>query len=299
MRCIALAIAATGLATAAPAARADDAARLALAREVLQVTHLAEKVRGLLPVLVPAVRQELAREMVDAPKREAAVRRVQAPSPEDLDLLMDEVAALYARELTEEDLSNALAFYRTPSGRNMLAKEAEIGGAIGTLAQHWAITLADRIAAERSSTAASRPAQGWREDDIAASDRAAVLQRYIDPMDRPEWTALRSVTLATLIAGLCRDVRLDQGVLDTFLATSGLDAVSMGDMESMNAIVAPAFSYFDDDRLKLVCAASDHLFGPNGRLVPNLLSGGNGLPKTSGHGYLSIPAFTSVPHGKG
>jgi uncharacterized protein len=287
------------LAAAGSPVRADDANRLKLAKDILNLTHLDDKIRGVLPSLAPSVRQALSREMVDPAASEKAVRVVQAPSPGDLASLMDDVAALYARELTEQDLSDILAFYHTASGQDMLAKEPEIGGAIGMLALQWAITLANRsVSGVDGTTAASTPGN-WREAYIATPSRAAVLQQYIDPMDKPEWTALRTVTLAQLVAGGCRGVQLNQSTLKDFWHSSGLDIVTIGDLEMMNAVVAPAFNYFDSDRMKLVCAASDSLFGPKGRLVPDLLSSGDGVPKGSGSGYVRVPAVTGFAHGKG
>lgn len=287
------------LVAAGSSARGDGGSRLKLAREIVDVTHLADKIRGLLPSLAPTVRHALSQELVDAATSEKAVLLVQNPSPEDLGQLMDRVAALYARELTEKDLSDALAFYRTPSGRDMLAKEAEIGGAIGAVAVNWAVTLANRTAADSAKAKPSPASDRWRVEYITAPSRAAVLREYLDPMEKPEWTALRTVTLAKLIAQRCRGVQLNERVLYDFWHRSGLGAVDSGGLDLMNAVVAPAFSYFDVDRLKLVCAASDDLFGANGRLVPNLLSSGDGLPNGIERGYIPVPAITNVPHGKG
>lgn len=302
MRRIAATVLTVTLAVASPA-QSDDGNRLKLARQLVDVTHLAEKIRRILPTLTPSIEQALSREMVDAATREKATLLIQASPSEDFDRLMDQVAALYARELTDEDLSNILAFYQTPSGRDMLAKEAEIGGAIGTLAFHWAVTLADRAVADRagaeSATTTVSAADRWRAEYIAAPSRAAALQQYFDPMEKPEWTALRTITLAKLIAERCRGVRLNEGVLGNLWHRSGLDAASVDDLGLMSAIVAPTFSYFDANQLKLVCAASDDLFGNKGRLVPDLLSSGDGLPMGFENGYVRVPTITGLPHGKG
>lgn len=286
-------------------ARADDVTRLSLARQIVDVTHVTDKLRGLLPGLAPALRQALSSELVDPATADAVVERVLRPSREDLDHLSDDIAALYARELSEEDLSGILAFYRSRSGRDMLAAETAIGGAISVLAQHWAFALADRVAtAAKTTTVAGATTdvpdpQRWRQEYIAVPDRAAILQDYTDPMERPEWTALRTVTLAKLIAERCRGAYLDQRVLGRYLDGSGLEALAIGDLDGVKAVVAPAFSYFDADRLKLVCAAAGFLFGDKGKLVPNLVSAGTGVPSTWRRGYLTVSPFTAFPHGRG
>ncbi len=298
MRGVAATLVIIVLVLSASRARADDTNSLKLAREIVGVTHLAEKIRGLLPLLGTPLRHALSQEAIDPARIELAVSRVQSPSTEDLDRLVDEVAALYARELTEEDLANALAFYRTTSGQNMLAKEAEIGDRIGVLAQHWAIDLADRAVAAQPSRDTPADAR-WRRDYIAVPSRAAVLQRFVDPMDKPQWTALRTVTLANLIADQCLRSQLDDHVLAGYVHETGLDEISVHDLDTVALIIAPEFSYFDDEQLRLMCAAADDLFGNAGRLVPHLVSAGSGTPAIPNRGFFPVTIFMGFPHRRG
>ncbi len=303
MRWIAATLLALTLAGAVPSARADDASRLKLARDIVGVSHLADKLKGLTPLLVWQVRQALLQKGdADPPQIDAALHRFQDSSSADIDRFVDDVAVVYANDFTEEDLANLLAFYRTPTGQNLLAKEAEIAVAIASASKRWAKDIGDRVAADVAKATSKDPMldpQRWRKEYIAIPARAAILQRFIDPMDKPEWTALRTITLAKVISERCRGSSMNRSVLADYLGKTGLDGVSIGDLDLMKLIVMSEFNYFDYDRLRLVCAAADDLFGDEGRLVRKLVFPGNGVPWTSDRGYISVTPFTDFLHQRG
>jgi uncharacterized protein len=59
--------------------------------------------------------------------------------------LVNEVAKLYAARFTEQELKDALAFYKTPLGRKMLTEEPAILDRSLKNAQTWANRLSDEV----------------------------------------------------------------------------------------------------------------------------------------------------------
>ena len=291
------------LVVAGYAAHADDASRLKLAHDLVGATHASDKVAVLIPALIAQSRQAMAQKGdMDLAGIDAALQRFKDHSQGEVDRHVDILASIYAKEFTEDDLANILIFYRTPTGQTLAAKEVEMGGAIASAMRNWAKDLADRIASEVAKGTAAKPAldpQRWRSEYIAAPARAAVVQRYVDPMDKPQWTALRTVTLAKVISERCRGSPMDLDVLKSYLDQTGLGDVTIGDLDLMKSIVAPEFDFFDTDRLQTLCAAADYLFGDGGKLVPKLVLPGNGVPSTYQHGYMAVLPFTDFPHQRG
>lgn len=61
--------------------------------------------------------------------------------------LTDEVARLYATNFTEQELKDILAFYKTSSGKKLLAEQSKVVDASMKFAQDWANKLSDQVVA--------------------------------------------------------------------------------------------------------------------------------------------------------
>ena len=59
--------------------------------------------------------------------------------------LLDLVAKLYARQFTEMELSQIVAFYRSPIGSKLLAKEPAVNDESLGLVQQWASKFSDEV----------------------------------------------------------------------------------------------------------------------------------------------------------
>jgi hypothetical protein len=59
--------------------------------------------------------------------------------------LVDQVAQLYAQTFTEQELKDALAFYKSPLGRKMMKEEPDILDQSMRNAQTWANRLSEEI----------------------------------------------------------------------------------------------------------------------------------------------------------
>ena len=61
--------------------------------------------------------------------------------------LTDEVARLYATNFSAQDLSEILAFYKTPAGKKLLLEQPKVVDASMKFAQEWANKLSDQVIA--------------------------------------------------------------------------------------------------------------------------------------------------------
>jgi uncharacterized protein len=62
--------------------------------------------------------------------------------------LTNEVARLYATHFTEHELKDMLAFYRSPTGKKMLAQQPDVIDASMKFAQDWANKLSEQVTAK-------------------------------------------------------------------------------------------------------------------------------------------------------
>jgi hypothetical protein len=62
--------------------------------------------------------------------------------------LTNEIARLYATHFTEQELKDILAFYRSPSGKKMLAQQPNVVDASMKFAQGWANKLSEQVTAK-------------------------------------------------------------------------------------------------------------------------------------------------------
>jgi hypothetical protein len=120
-------------AVGAPAPEAVDPERLALAREMTQAVDMGSAMRNMFGGMANAMKLP---ESATPDERERARQFVislgaglQAVSPD----LMDGVAMLYAKTFTAQEMRDALTFYRSPSGRALLAKQPAVMSEVAPL----------------------------------------------------------------------------------------------------------------------------------------------------------------------
>ena len=131
------------------AAQAPDAARLAAAREMMQVAGVAKQFDELMPLLA----QQLSQSFVAiAPEKADEIRQVFAQLPTKFidrkGELIDEVASLYAQELSVEELAAVSAFYKSPAGARLLAVQPQIARQSMALGQRWGARIGREIEQE-------------------------------------------------------------------------------------------------------------------------------------------------------
>lgn len=138
-----LALAVSGCSIAA--AQADDASRLALARQVVVDSHATDTMRQVLPALLGQIKPMLARQGADQKTIDDLMGRFQAKIEPELGRFADLVAQIYAREFSEEDLGNLDAFYKSPTGQHLIAKQPAIVQGMNAVGTQWGQNIAREV----------------------------------------------------------------------------------------------------------------------------------------------------------
>lgn len=140
-------------------ARADDASRLAVARELVTVTHTVDNTRKPMPLFMSQVREMLVKADPSHTKDiDVILQRSSQKMDDQLANFADLAAEVYAREFSEEDLQALLAFDKTPAGQHLIEKQPEISQAMVKVGQQWGQMLAQQVIADyQKEKAASVP----------------------------------------------------------------------------------------------------------------------------------------------
>jgi uncharacterized protein len=151
-RALLLAAALLALPLSSPCVRAQstaDQARLAAARQMMQVAGVARQFSQVMPVLM----RQLAEGFVAvAPDKAKVIAEVFAQLGSKFDErkgeLIDQVAALYAEQLTLEELNAVTEFYRSPAGAKMMSIQPQVMRQAMQLGQRWGAQLGREIEEE-------------------------------------------------------------------------------------------------------------------------------------------------------
>jgi hypothetical protein len=131
------------------AARADDASRVKLARELVVVTHSVDNMRRIIPTLMTQVRTMLVQQNPTETKTiDTLLQRSMRRLDQQLDSFADLSAQVYAREFSEDDLQALLAFDRSPAGQHLIDKQPEINGAMMEVGQRVGQSIAEQVVEE-------------------------------------------------------------------------------------------------------------------------------------------------------
>lgn len=134
-------------------AQADDAARLAAAREVIRLSQGEQMMVALLPATLDQVFQMIGSMRPDLTEPLTAIRpMIEREFGDRSGEAIDLVAAVYASRFTVEELDALAAFYRSPVGIKFAAEMPEmamellsVGNEFG---QRIAVDMWDRVRAE-------------------------------------------------------------------------------------------------------------------------------------------------------
>ncbi len=149
MRWIAVAVIGLVLAAMAPTAHADDPRGLALAREVVETAHVGDTMIKLMPTFIGQMRQLLSQQGAVDPKQvDLFLAKFQQRFNDGIPNFIDLVAQVYARDFSDEDLQNLLAFYRSPTGQHLLEKQVVIAQGMAQVGSQWGKAIAQDILAE-------------------------------------------------------------------------------------------------------------------------------------------------------
>lgn len=147
-------------------ASADDTSRLAVARQVVQDVHATDTMRQIVPMMLQQLKPMLKGQGADPKTVEDLIGRFQARIEPELGKFADLIAAIYAREFTEPQLTELDAFYTSPTGQALITKQPTIMQAMTTLGTQWGQNLArevlqdyqrDRVHAATPDSASAKP----------------------------------------------------------------------------------------------------------------------------------------------
>ena len=101
-------------------------------------------------VVLVAMEQAMAKQRENGPPQLPPLffDRVVAAVRTDLPRLVDDLALIYARHFTLQELEQLTAFYRTPLGQRMANESGAIGMEASESGQRWGATLAMRVMGE-------------------------------------------------------------------------------------------------------------------------------------------------------
>ena len=111
----------------------------ALVREYIEVTNMAKMMDDMIGAMVPAMMNQLLQRNSQIPEdvrqqmSEALIAEFRASQGEAI----EQMGAVVGRSLQEEDLTAAIAFYRTPSGQRLLAAAPRMAPELLAIGQRW------------------------------------------------------------------------------------------------------------------------------------------------------------------
>jgi hypothetical protein len=124
-----------------PPPGAPDAARLAAAKRALQAS-------GSVDVMIAAMRANLPAQKAALPQvPDEFWTRFEARIEQDAPVLLDSIAVLYAQTFTTAELEAFTAFYQSPAGRRLKAKQPSIVAQSSAIGQRWGSRIGAEIGA--------------------------------------------------------------------------------------------------------------------------------------------------------
>jgi hypothetical protein len=129
-------------------AQQPSTAAVANAREIITLKGAA----GVYEVIVPGVVEQVKNLFLqrnpnlakDLSEVAAKLRQDYAPRRSEV---LEEVAKLYASRFTEQELRDAVAFYKTPLGKKLIEEEPKVLDQSMQVAQNWGDRLSEQVIA--------------------------------------------------------------------------------------------------------------------------------------------------------
>ena len=141
-----IAVGVAGFGAPVRAQQQPTAAALAAAKEIATLKGADVLFRPLIPGVVERTKLTLLQTnpMLEKDFNEVAAKLRAEYAPRNTDL-MNEIAKVYASHFTEQELKDVLTFYKSPSGRKMLAEEPRLVEQTMGAAQTWGTKLAEEV----------------------------------------------------------------------------------------------------------------------------------------------------------
>lgn len=107
----------------APAQQAATPGSLALAKELIIETKIAEHIKLIVPAFLQQMKPQIAKgnPLIER-DIDALMPFLTSALSDHLDTFLNSAAQIYAKEFSADELKEVLAFYRTPTGRRLVEK---------------------------------------------------------------------------------------------------------------------------------------------------------------------------------
>ena len=156
-RILVAAAAVMALSLAAPS-RADDTSRLALAHQVVSLMNVDHVIDDMFQQLSPMLAVQAGQEMRLTPSEQQRLGQILAEEfHNSIPQVMDSVASVYSRNVSEEQLAQIRDFLQSPAGQAMIstqgAMQQELRREGENIGMQVAARALQRFAAERQSGA--------------------------------------------------------------------------------------------------------------------------------------------------
>ncbi len=160
MRAALLAVVQLAIVSAFSPVEADAASdRLNLAHQVVVVAHVADDLRNLMPVFMAQFRPLVLQGRSDTADFDEFIKLFNARVDAGADQYAEKVGQIYATEFSAEDLGNLLAFYKTPTGQNLLAKENAVAQAYILVGKQFGQDLAKQVVEDMNKEKQAKPSK--------------------------------------------------------------------------------------------------------------------------------------------
>ena len=137
------------MANVVPAAADDASDRHDASIALLNQMHTIDNVSAMLPTILAQVQSALTRGDPTLTKQFATfASKLQGDAELEKTDLIEQLAAVYAKTFTVDELKGMAAFYQTPLGQKIVATQTATGSDIFRVTREWGTKIAQKMAKE-------------------------------------------------------------------------------------------------------------------------------------------------------
>jgi hypothetical protein len=127
---------------AAPAAQ-PSAAQLAVAREVVAATGMARSFDPMIPALVDQMKQAMVTRPEVTKDLDEVLNGLKPELDQQRQIMLNTAARIYATSMTEAELKDVLAFFKSPTGMRYVATQPTVLDELVREMQNWSQNVAE------------------------------------------------------------------------------------------------------------------------------------------------------------
>jgi len=121
----------------------------------------------------------------------------------------------------------------------------------------------------------------WRKTMTNDPSTNFYLAQALKPLPNKDAETIRVLRLSLIAGNLCLGASINTRTGEAFLQQAGYDRLRGKAWDEAAFLANDWFKHFNYRSLAHLCAGIDYIFGPEGKLAPNLVKPGKGEPKGS------------------